>query len=195
MSSTSRPSSAPTACAVEHGSIQVVSADCPDQTCVNMGAISGGYVPHRLRPAQAGHRYTYGGLRMRSTRRLALIAALSAVALTIFVAESQIPPVVPVPGRKARPRQHSHAGRHGDIGPARRLRRARRAPCAGQRLHRRLLRLHVLAGRRPARLRRDVRAHRRLPEKLLWVVSVFAALAHTSASCWWPFSSQARPAS
>lgn len=38
---------------VEHGSIQVVSADCPDQTCVNMGAISGGYVPiacvpHRL---------------------------------------------------------------------------------------------------------------------------------------------------
>ena len=37
---------------------------------------------------------------MRSTRRLALIAALSAVALTIFVAESQIPPVVPVPGVK-----------------------------------------------------------------------------------------------
>ena len=30
---------------VEHGSIQVVSADCPDQVCVRQGAISGGYVP------------------------------------------------------------------------------------------------------------------------------------------------------
>ena len=30
---------------VEHGSIQVVSADCPDQVCVDMGPISGGYVP------------------------------------------------------------------------------------------------------------------------------------------------------
>ena len=38
---------------VEHGSIQVVSADCPDQVCVRQGAISGGYVakacvPHGL---------------------------------------------------------------------------------------------------------------------------------------------------
>ncbi len=30
---------------VEHGSIQVVSADCPDQICVHQGAITGGYVP------------------------------------------------------------------------------------------------------------------------------------------------------
>ena len=30
---------------VEHGSIQVVSADCPDQVCVRQGAITGGYVP------------------------------------------------------------------------------------------------------------------------------------------------------
>lgn len=30
---------------VEHGSIAVVSADCPDQVCVHQGAISGGYVP------------------------------------------------------------------------------------------------------------------------------------------------------
>lgn len=37
---------------------------------------------------------------MKGTRRLALIAALSAVALTIFVAESQIPPLTMVPGMK-----------------------------------------------------------------------------------------------
>ena len=38
---------------VERGSIRVVSADCPDQTCVRMGAIDGpmqtiACVPHRL---------------------------------------------------------------------------------------------------------------------------------------------------
>ena len=38
---------------VAPGSISVVSADCPDQTCVHMGAISGGLqtiacIPHRL---------------------------------------------------------------------------------------------------------------------------------------------------
>ena len=37
---------------------------------------------------------------MNRTKKLALLAALTAVALTIFVAESQIPPVVPVPGVK-----------------------------------------------------------------------------------------------
>ena len=37
---------------------------------------------------------------MKSTRKLTLLAALAAVALTIFVAEAQIPPVVPVPGVK-----------------------------------------------------------------------------------------------
>ena len=37
---------------------------------------------------------------MKASRRIALIAALAAVALTIFVAESQIPPVVPMPGVK-----------------------------------------------------------------------------------------------
>lgn len=37
---------------------------------------------------------------MNRTKKLALLAALAAVALTIFVAESQIPPVVPVPGVK-----------------------------------------------------------------------------------------------
>ena len=37
---------------------------------------------------------------MRSSKRLALCAVLAAVALTIFVAESQIPPVVPLPGVK-----------------------------------------------------------------------------------------------
>lgn len=37
---------------------------------------------------------------MKTSRRLALLAALAAVALTIFVAESQIPPVVPIAGVK-----------------------------------------------------------------------------------------------
>ena len=37
---------------------------------------------------------------MRASRRIALIAALAAVALTIFVAESQIPPFLPIPGVK-----------------------------------------------------------------------------------------------
>lgn len=37
---------------------------------------------------------------MRSSKRLALCAVLAAVALTIFVAESQIPPMVPMPGVK-----------------------------------------------------------------------------------------------
>lgn len=37
---------------------------------------------------------------MRASKRIALSAALAAVALTIFVAESQIPPVVPLPGVK-----------------------------------------------------------------------------------------------
>ena len=38
---------------VEHGSICVISADCPDQTCVHMGKINGSFqtiacVPHKL---------------------------------------------------------------------------------------------------------------------------------------------------
>lgn len=37
---------------------------------------------------------------MKGTKRLALCAVLAAVALTIFVAESQIPPVVAIPGVK-----------------------------------------------------------------------------------------------
>ena len=37
---------------------------------------------------------------MRKTKKLALMAALTAIALTIFVAEAQIPPVVPIPGAK-----------------------------------------------------------------------------------------------
>lgn len=37
---------------------------------------------------------------MKQTKRLTLCALLTAIALTIFVAEAQIPPVVPVPGMK-----------------------------------------------------------------------------------------------
>lgn len=37
---------------------------------------------------------------MRASKRIALIAVLAAVALTIFVAESQIPPILPIPGVK-----------------------------------------------------------------------------------------------
>ena len=37
---------------------------------------------------------------MKASKRIALCAALAAVALTIFVAESQIPPLVPIVGFK-----------------------------------------------------------------------------------------------
>lgn len=37
---------------------------------------------------------------MSKTKKLALMAALTAIALTIFVAEAQIPPVLPIPGAK-----------------------------------------------------------------------------------------------
>ena len=37
---------------------------------------------------------------MNRTKRIALMSALAAIALTIFVIESQIPPVVPIPGVK-----------------------------------------------------------------------------------------------
>lgn len=37
---------------------------------------------------------------MSKTRKLTLMAALTAIALTIFVAEAQLPPIVPIPGVK-----------------------------------------------------------------------------------------------
>ena len=37
---------------------------------------------------------------MKGTKRLAVLAMFTAIALTIFVAEAQIPPVVPIPGVK-----------------------------------------------------------------------------------------------
>lgn len=37
---------------------------------------------------------------MNRTKKLALLAALTAVALTIFVAEAQIPSIIPIPGVK-----------------------------------------------------------------------------------------------
>lgn len=37
---------------------------------------------------------------MSKTKKLALMAAFTAIALTIFIAEAQIPPVLPVPGAK-----------------------------------------------------------------------------------------------
>ena len=37
---------------------------------------------------------------MTKTKRMALTSALAAIALTIFVAEAQIPPIVPIPGVK-----------------------------------------------------------------------------------------------
>lgn len=117
---------------------------------------------------------------MRASKRIALCAALAAVALTIFVAESQIPPVVPLPGVK--------------LGLANIV----------------TLVAMVLLGRRDALAILVVRlvlgaaftggfsafmfsavgglfAYAAMallvgvfPEKLLWVVSVFAALAHNA---------------
>ncbi|MFQ9555109.1 MAG: Gx transporter family protein [Oscillospiraceae bacterium] len=37
---------------------------------------------------------------MKGAKRLAVLAMFTAIALTIFVAEAQIPPIVPIPGVK-----------------------------------------------------------------------------------------------
>ena len=94
---------------------------------------------------------------MKGTKRLAVLAMFTAIALTIFVAEAQIPPVVPIPGVK--------------LGLANIV----------------TLIAMALLGRRQAGEILLVRivlvmclTIRRLPERLLWVVSVLAAFGHNA---------------
>ena len=108
---------------------------------------------------------------MKGTKRLAVLAMFTAIALTIFVAEAQIPPVVPIPGVK--------------LGLANIGRRQ-----AGEILLVRIVLGSVFTGGVSAMLfsiAGGVLAYlvmcltiRRLPERLLWVVSVLAAFGHNA---------------
>ena len=110
---------------------------------------------------------------MKGTKRLAVLAMFTAIALTIFVAEAQIPPVVPIPGVK--------------LGLAMALLGRRQA---GEILLVRIVLGSVFTGGVSAMLfsiAGGVLAYlvmcltiRRLPERLLWVVSVLAAFGHNA---------------
>ena len=102
---------------------------------------------------------------MKGTKRLAVLAMFTAIALTIFVAEAQIPPVVPIPGVK--------------LGLANIVTLIAMALLG-----------RVFTGGVSAMLfsiTGGVLAYlvmcltiRRLPERLLWVVSVLAAFGHNA---------------
>ena len=112
---------------------------------------------------------------MKASKRIALCAALAAVALTIFVAESQIPPLVAIPGVKL--------GLANIVTLVAMVLLGRRDALAI--LAVRLVLGSVFAGGFSAA--GGVFAYIVMcvlvgvfPEKLLWVVSVFAALAHNA---------------
>lgn len=115
---------------------------------------------------------------MTKTRKLALLAALTAIALTIFIAEAQIPPIVPVPGVKL--------GLANIVTMVTMLVLDRRSALAV--LSVRLILGSVFAGGVSALLFSVVGGAaayivmclliKVFPEKLMWVVSVLAALAH-----------------
>ena len=117
---------------------------------------------------------------MKASKRIALCAALAAVALTIFVAESQIPPLVAIPGVKL--------GLANIVTLVAMVLLGRRDALAI--LAVRLVLGSVFAGGFSAFLfsvAGGVFAYIVMcvlvgvfPEKLLWVVSVFAALAHNA---------------
>lgn len=117
---------------------------------------------------------------MNRTKKLALLAALAAVALTIFVAESQIPPVVPVPGVKL--------GLANIVTMVTMLVLGRKE--AGAVLVVRLILGSAFAGGFSGLIfsaAGGAAAYlvmclliRVFPEKLVWVVSVLAALAHNA---------------
>lgn len=125
---------------------------------------------------------------MRQTQKLALMAALTAIALAIFAAEAQIPPIVPIPGVK--------------LGLANVVTLVA-IPLLGRKeaggiLAARLLLGCMFTGSVSALIfsaAGGVCAYavmclmtRLLPERLLWVVSVLAALAHNfgqlAAAAW-----------
>lgn len=125
---------------------------------------------------------------MTGTRRLALMAALTAIALTIFAAEAQIPPIVPIPGVK--------------LGLANIITLVTMAVLgrkeAGAVLIVRIILGSMFTGSVSAlifSIAGGACAYavmcltiKLLPEKLVWVTSVLAALAHNAgqlAACVW----------
>lgn len=117
---------------------------------------------------------------MTKTKKLTLLAALTAVALTIFIAEAQIPPIVPVPGVKL--------GLANIITMVTMLVLGRKE--AGAVLAVRLILGSAFAGGFSALMfsvAGGAAAYlvmclliKVFPEKLVWVVSVLAALAHNA---------------
>ena len=117
---------------------------------------------------------------MKGTKRLAVLAMFTAIALTIFVAEAQIPPVVPIPGVKL--------GLANIVTLIAMALLGRRQ--AGEILLVRIVLGSVFTGGVSAMLfsiAGGVLAYlvmcltiRRLPEQLLWVVSVLAAFGHNA---------------
>ena len=107
---------------------------------------------------------------MKSTRKLALLAALAAVALTIFVAEAQIPPVVPVPGVKLGLANIVTLVAMSVLG---------RKEAGAVFVVRLILGSAFAAGGAAAYLVMCLLIGV-FPEKLMWVVSVLAALAHNA---------------
>ena len=117
---------------------------------------------------------------MKGTKRLAILAMFTAIALTIFVAEAQIPPVVPIPGVKL--------GLANIVTLIAMALLGRRQ--AGEILLVRIVLGSVFTGGVSAMLfsiAGGVFAYlvmcltiRRFPERLLWVVSVLAAFGHNA---------------
>ncbi len=117
---------------------------------------------------------------MNRTKRIALMSALAAIALTIFVIESQIPPVVPIPGVKL--------GLSNIITLVTMLLLGRRE--AGAVFTVRLILGAMFTGSVSSLLfsaSGGLCAYilmcatlKLFPEKLLWVISVLAALAHNA---------------
>ena len=106
---------------------------------------------------------------MKGTKCLAVLAMFTAIALTIFVAEAQIPPVVPIPGVKL--------GLANIVTLIAMALLGRRQ--AGEILLVRIVLGSVFAGGVFAYLVMCLTI-RRLPERLLWVVSVLAAFGHNA---------------
>ena len=115
---------------------------------------------------------------MKGTKRLAVLAMFTAIALTIFVAEAQIPPIVPIPGVKL--------GLANIVTLIAMALLGRRQ--AGEILLVRIVLGSMFTGSVSAMLiAGGVFAYlimcltiRRFPERLLWVVSVLAAFGHNA---------------
>lgn len=90
---------------VEPGRIRISQASCPDQICVNQGFIDDGTapivcLPNKLIVEIVGEGMALTPQPVKGTRRLTRLALLTAIALTIFMVEAQIPVPIAIPGIK-----------------------------------------------------------------------------------------------